>query len=259
MITAQVAKQELATIVWEEGKTEPVVSGPYRYQVVIVCSSVGRQKAIFADGCEHNYFAFARIVNGKGEWNGEGGIIVPVLPNGRLLMVVEQRPPAYQFKERGLSDRIFLDTGDVPLSSFGPYSSLEFPSGAVEMNEASQSGILRELQEETGAFPFGQLYRKTHPIVQMVSDVAARDHLAVIFLEGIKYVPHTKDDGGLTILALTPEEVERNIWKGTISSAHAGILPFSFYREIVGASPKRMKEMVEGGYLIQQEIKPQVV
>lgn len=246
------ARESLKSVIWAEGKKVPLISGPYRYQIVVVCSLFGRQKAIFADGKEHNYFGYVRIVGAKGEWRGEGGIIVPVLPNGQILMVVEQRPPRYAFANQ--PEHLELRHGQkisrVPLRKFGPYSSVEFPGGAVEVGEKLSAGFLLELTSETGVRGGATLYRKRFPHYPFLSDLATRDFLSVVYLDQLGYVPKTDEDGGLHILALWPDEVVHNIRNGVIASAHAALLPWAFYQEIaVARVEKNIQELVEEGYI----------
>jgi hypothetical protein len=92
--------------------------------------------------------------------------------------------------------------------------------------------FLRELREETGAEGRGVIYRTCKPYYQFGSDVAARDYLAVVYLEDMAYTPKTEADGGLTVLALWPDEISVNIRRGVIASTHAALFPFAFYQEI---------------------------
>lgn len=249
------AREILKSIQWEDGKAEPVVQGPYRYEIVVVCSSLGRQKAVFSDGKEHSYFAIVRMVNGKGEWTGgRGGIIVPVLPDGKMLMVVEQRPPRSFFPEQ--PKHIELTASRVALDEFGPYSSLEFPGGAVESGEYFTAEFLRELSEETGVEKKGTLYIRKRPQFQFVSEAACQDNLGVIYLEGMTYAEKTTDDGGLTVLALSEEEIVRNIRNGVISSGHAGLLPWYFYEEVKRARQSNyfLRELCNSGYLEVRQV-----
>ncbi len=251
MVTQVDARDVLKTIEWIEGKIEPVVRGPYRYEIVIICSSLGRQKAVFADGEEHQYFSFFRMINSKGEWTGgRGGIVVPVLPNGRILMIIEQRPSQSLFTDR--PKYIELDSGlKLMLDRFGPYGSLEFPGGGVESGEHFTAGFLRELNEETGVEKKGMFYARKRPHFQYVSEAACMDNLGVIYLEGMNYIEKTNDDGGLTVIALSEMEVNRNIWNGVISSSHAGLLPWYFYKEIEKArqSVLFLEKLCNSGYL----------
>jgi hypothetical protein len=87
---------------WEEGKVIPIVDGSYRARVVVTCYSKGRQKAEFANG-EHNYDVYIELTRPDGTWISQGMGIVPVLPNGRLIMVVVQRPPQFRLTNQPTS------------------------------------------------------------------------------------------------------------------------------------------------------------
>lgn len=89
----------LAETTWEEGKIVSLVAGSYRHETVAVCSPAGRQKAQFANG-EFPYFAHVELLGASGKRIEQGAGIVPVLPDGRLLMVVEQRPPQGKVADR---------------------------------------------------------------------------------------------------------------------------------------------------------------
>ena len=87
----------LLEIEWAEGLRVPLPANSYRTRIVICCSSIGRQEALFANGYIGNYFSYIEILS-KGQWVPRGAIIIPVLPDGRFLMVVEQRPAQYVFE-----------------------------------------------------------------------------------------------------------------------------------------------------------------
>ena len=57
----------------------------------------------------------------------------------------------------------------------------------------------------------------------------------VIFLEHMHYEKEVADDGGLSVLALTPREAQENIWRGAIVAAQAGLVSWSFYEEVIKA------------------------
>jgi hypothetical protein len=230
MFTQEQAREELRKITWEEGKSVVLLQGPYRHEIVLTCSSDGRKMGVFADGERHKYFCCVRLIGAIGTWHGEGGVVVSALSTSQLLMVIEQRSPLGAFPNRPMILR--LRSGDVDLRKFGPYSSVEFPGGSVEVGADLKGDYLHELHEETGAEGAGVVYRKRVPHYQFVSDVAARDYLAVVYLEGMRYTPKTSNDGGLVVMALWPDEILCNIRNGTIASAHAALLPFAFYREI---------------------------
>jgi len=255
MITSQWARESLASIIWEEGKIFPVVEGPYRYRVVVHCSANGRQKAMFANG-EHNYFCYTELLNGKGEWIQQGSGIVPVLPDGRLLLVVEQRPAQSRYDD----NPCLLKTGDniIDLDKFGPHSSLEFPGGAINPGEGLKAGFLRELQEETEVDEQEALwYGCVRPVYLFGSDIALRHYSHVVFLSGLSYQPHVKTDGGLDVLALTNDEVQEAIWRGVITSGQAALTTWNFYKEVCQArkDPSFEALLQKQGYLAIEKVK----
>jgi 8-oxo-dGTP pyrophosphatase MutT (NUDIX family) len=189
------AKELLRTVEWQEDRVVPVVEGPYRYRVVTHCSSKGRQRAMFANG-ERSYFCYMELLGANGQWIQKGASMVPVLPDGRIIMVVEQRPAQSRYLNRPMVARI---TGqNVDLSAFGSYSSLEFPGGAVDPGEGLKAGFLRELREETGiADQTAIYYGRRHPIYQTGSDIALQQFLGVVYLSGLSYEKYVPSDGGL--------------------------------------------------------------
>lgn len=56
-MNSQQAKDLMLNYEWKEGEYFPIVEGPYRYRVMVHCSLLGRQKAMFANG-EHSYFCY---------------------------------------------------------------------------------------------------------------------------------------------------------------------------------------------------------
>ncbi len=255
MYTSQEAKECLKGIEWQEGKIIPVAEGPYRYRIVVQCSSVGRQKAIFTNG-EYPYFSYIESVDGQGQWVKQGTGLVPVLPDGRLIMVVEQRAAQGRFPDRPMIAQI--GGKKVDLKVFGLFSSLEFPGGAVDGKEGLKAGFIRELQEETGAENQSALfYKRRWPTYSLGSDEARQQFLGVVFLSGFSFASHVKTDGGLTILALTPYEVQTNIWSGVIHSGQAALAEWGFYKEveIVRQHPSLEKAQIRLGYLEIEQIK----
>jgi 8-oxo-dGTP pyrophosphatase MutT (NUDIX family) len=241
-------KDAIRTIEWVEGQRAPLVFGPYRYQITIVASHRGRQRAVFADGKEHPYFAYVEI-----DGTGRGGGIVPVLPDGRFVMVVEQRPPQYRFPD--CPRFIELEDQRLPLDDFGPYSSLEFPGGGIDPGEDEVRGPLRELQEETGVEDqMITLYRRLRPCYPFGSDVVLQNLYQVAFLSSGIHARHVRTDGGLEVLALTRSEVERNIRNGVIASGQSALLPWSFYKEVEEArkDPSLMRAFMSEGYLSEE-------
>lgn len=250
MFTSSQAKELLEGVEWQEGKIVPVVEGPYRYRVVAHCSSRGRQKAVFSDSQEHPYFCYIELLSGNGQWIEYGNGIVPVLPGGRLLMVVEQRPAQSRY-----TDRLkFVEIGGqkINLADFGPHSSLEFPGGAVDPQEGLKMGALRELQEETGiGSQYATLYSCCRPVYLFGSDIAIKHISNVVYLQGFSYKEHTETDGGLNVLVLSSDEVRRNIWSGAISSGQACLATWRFYEEVEKslADTSFGQEMISRGYM----------
>lgn len=255
MYTAQEAKRLLEEIEWEEGKIVSVAEGPYRYRIVAHCSVHGRQRAMFANG-EYPYFCYIELLAGNGQWIKGGVAIVPVLPDGRLIMVVEQRPPQGRFSDRPMIAEI--EGKPIDLSRYGPYSSLEFPGGAVDPGEGLKSGFLREMQEETGVNEQAALYySRLQPSYQYGADIAIRAFTGVVFLSGLSYEKHVETDGGLTVLALTRDDVERNVWNGVIHSGPAALFQWNFYKEVeaIRSNPDLERRLVQSGYLGIENIK----
>lgn len=246
------AKAALQNTVWEEGKIVPVAESPYRYRLVVHCTARGRQRTEFANG-EGAYFSYLEIVDGNGRWISQGVVIAPVLPDGRLIMVVEQRPAQGRFPDRPTVAHIGGQRLD--LGQFGPYSSLEFPGGAVDPNEGLQAAFLRELQEETGVKNQGaRYYHRTAPYYPYGSEVAVRNFCGVVFLTGLAYAERVHTDGGLVVLALTPQDIDLNIWSGIIHSGHAALIPWGFYQEVarIRATPGLEDQLVSRGALTVQ-------
>ena len=254
MFTKENAKSALKSINWVEGAVVPVAEAPYRHRIVVHCSSRGRQRAEFANG-EHSYFCYVEIVSENGQMTDRGAALVPVLPDGRVLMVVEQRPAQGRNAERPMIAEI--GGGSVDLRAFGPDSSLEFPGGGIEPNEGLKVGVLRELAEETGMNEQTALYYgRRHMVYYFGSDLAHRNFLGVVFLSGLSYESHVPTDGGLCVFALTHEEVQRNIWSGVIHSGQAA-LQWAFYQEVMALrkDPAQEKILVQSGYLQIERVK----
>lgn len=247
------ARKALQEIKWEDGKTVTLAEGPYRYRMVLLCSSLGRQKAMFANG-EHAYFCYVELVSANGQWIEKGTGVVPVLPDGRFVMVVEQRPAQSRYPNQ--SQVVEIGGQYVDLGKFGPYSSLEFPGGHVDPNEGLMAGFLRELVEETGVDRSGLLYRRRQPIYGFGSDIACAVLVGVIFLSGLSYAEHVEIDGGLNVLALTRDEVESAIWSGIIHSGQAALLEWSFFKEVkeIRKNPALERKLIRAGYLVIEKI-----
>jgi len=217
----------LKTITWEEGKTIPIIEAPYRYRIIVHCSHAGRQTTEFANGF-YPYFCNIELVSGAGNQIKAGANMVPILPNGKFIMVVEQRPA------QGVTNpSIAIISGEeIDLKQFGEYSSLEFPGGAVENNETIKAGFLRELTEETGIE--GQkatLFMQKHPIYSSGSEIRGQGFYGVVHLSGFHHEKKVETDGGLVVFSLSEEEIKENIKRGVICSGQAAWLPWSFYKQ----------------------------
>ncbi len=254
MFTAQDARASLRDIEWEVGKLVPIVEGPYRYRIVVLCSPSGGHRAMFNNG-EHPYFCYVELLIG-GQWNKGGVSMVPVLPDGRLIMVVEQRPPQGRYYTTAMI--VELDGGSINLDNYGPYSSLEFPGGGIDPGEGLRAGFLRELQEETGINEqIGLCYRRRLPIYHFGADVALQLFTGVVYLSGLSYKARVETDNGLMVLALSHDEVERNIRNGVICSGQAALLQWGFYNEVEAIRRDKDLEnkLVQSGYLGVERIK----
>lgn len=246
----------LAETTWEEGKTVSLVVGSYRHETVAVCSAAGRQRAQFANG-EFPYFAHVELLGAGGKRIEQGAGIVPVLPDGRLLMVVEQRPPQGRVADRPH----FIKRKSAPpvdLRKMGPHSSLEFPGGAVDPDDKNlKASFLRELRQETGVEnQTAMLYRTLRPVFAFGSDISVKAYFGVAYLSGVRYQEYVKDDGGLYVLALTEGEVRHNIINGVIVSGQAFVLQWNFYKELMDSF--RLGEtgsLISDGYIVKEEVR----
>lgn len=254
-MNSQEAKKLLSVVVWEEGKIFPLLEGPYRYRIIVHCSERGRQRALFANG-EHSYFCYVEIIDNNGQWIERGVGIVPVLPDGRFIMVVEQRPAQSRYPDCPMVAEV--GGKKLNLNIFGEHSSLEFPGGAVDPNEGLKAGFLRELTEETGVEEQEAFYYNClRPVYPLGSDLCLRQFIGVVFLSGLSYTKKVETDGGLNVLALTQAEVQRNIWKGVIHSGQAAILEWSFYHDVqrVRSDVGFKNRLLDSGYLMIERIK----
>ncbi len=241
---------------WAEGKVISLVNGSYRTRVAVTCYSKGRQVAEFANGVG-NYAAYVELTRPDGTWISQGMGIVPVLPDGRLLMVVEQRPPQFRLPNQPTS--IVVDGQTIDLREFGPYSSVEFPGGAVDPQDHTlKAGFLKELVEETEVpNQMAMVYRRKPPFFAQGADLALEGQICVVYLSNLGFEKHVKTDGGLDVMALSSNDVQRNIWAGNIRSGQAALLAWAFYQEVETAhcSPVRRSWMLETGYLEVLEVK----
>ncbi|MEK7074185.1 MAG: NUDIX domain-containing protein [Patescibacteria group bacterium] len=217
----------LQSLDWVEGSHIPLPKSSYRHRIVIACLPSGRQKANFANG-KFPYFAYTELLNEKGQRISHGNNIVPVLSDGRFLMIVEQRPILERYPDHQYRAAIGGQTIDLGLCG-----SLEFPGGAVETKEDFTASFLRELVEETGIDEQeGILYRRIPPVYSFGSDLALAMFYNVIYLSGFSFPDHVNNDGGLNVYALSRREVEHNIITGAISSGQAALFGWSFYKEV---------------------------
>lgn len=236
---------------WEEGKVVTLVDGSYRIRCVVTCYAAGRQTAEFANGI-HKIGAYAELMRPDGTWIYQGTNIVPVLPDSRLIMIVEQRPPQFRLPAQPRSIALFGDNRSIDLSTFGPYSSLEFPGGAVDETDKFDAGFLRELTEETEVEPQPvQLYLRRPPFFPQGSDIALEMSVGVVFLTRHRFSNFVNNDGGLHVLALTPDEIQMNIWAGNIRSGQAALHGWAFYQEVMNArrNENLLRAMKDSGYI----------
>lgn len=250
-------RDDLANTYWLKGEHIRIRVGSYRHAITVVCDLAGRQRARFANG-DFPYFAYVDLVTPDEQWIRQGTNIVPVLPDGRFIMVIEQRPIVARYPER--PKQIELEGRSLSLDDYGPYSSLEFPGGAVNPGESLTSGFLRELREETEVGEqTARVYRRLRPNYPFGCDIALEQFLGVAFLSGVAYSEKVETDGGLTVLALSRSEVERNLRNGVIASGQAALLPWAFYQEVERARedphPHLLEDLLRCGYLAVEDLK----
>lgn len=253
-------KEALREIQWVEGSHTSFVQGSYRHRTIVVCSAAGRQKALFSNG-EYPYFAYEELLDSKGQWISQGTNVVPVLPRThqmeeRFLMVVEQRPMLDRYSN--VPSMLKIGENELDLRMFGPHSSPEFPWGAVDRKDKTITiGALRKLTEETGLRKQQvTIYRRVPPVYPFGSDLALQMFFSVVFLTDDRFAEKVENDGGLRILALTREEVERNIENGIIASGQAALLGWAFYKEVLFAKtvPSEEGQMIENGYMAVEQV-----
>lgn len=254
MYSRQDAIKALREIEWIEGKIVPIIEAPYRYRIVVHCSNKKHGiKALFANG-EFPYFLHLECLNQSQEWTPYGNNIVPVLPDDRIIMLVEQRSILARYPNR---PKVVEFSGGMTFD-LGEIGALEFPGGAVEPGEKIKMGTLRELKEESGIeTQEAILYHRVHPIYVFGSDIAGAIFFSVAYLSGMRYENWTPTDGGLTVLALSEAEIEKNIQRGVISSGQAAILGWGFYKEVREARqrPELLKQYIGEGYISVEKVK----
>ena len=243
--------EDLKRIMWEEGKHIPVRNVSYRYVLVIGCSKDGGHRAEFANWT-FSYFCYMQTGR-VSEWSMEnppiGGHIVPVLPDGRVLMIVEKRPPLSRFRRGSVLHRA---GGDILLDDL---DSPEFPGGGIKPGERVTAGLIRELCEESGATGKCTIYRITPPTPPFCSDMAVANYYAVAFLQENVLDGYIEHDGGLRVLTLTEDEVEANIDGGVLVSSHAVLTPWYLYQRVKRArsDPGFRERLERNGYLVVEE------
>jgi ADP-ribose pyrophosphatase len=136
---------------------------------------------------------YLELPNGvKGDWecvyHPGGALAVPVTPDGKLVLVKQ-----YRFATQG---RI-----------------LEFPAGTLEVGETPATTIKREIEEETG-------YRahKWQDLGEFFLAPGYSDEIIYAFLaqdlEKLDAPPAGDDDEDITVVLMTPEELETAIYAG---------------------------------------------
>ncbi len=226
-LVASVDQNDLINIFWKDGKEIPIMSSVYRYEIRIVCSVHGRQRAEFANG-EFPFFETVLLRSPDGVLSG-GADIVPVLPDGRIIMVIERRAPKFRFS----CPRMAVLRGGRVLDLRG--GSLEIPGGSIDVGEEGEPivGLRRELTEETGIPPQdAMLYYQKEPTFAFDADISYWTLLAVVYLTKNEFKDWVDTDGGLKVVALWPDEVERNIDHGVINSGISALMGWRFYRRI---------------------------
>lgn len=260
MFTSHDAKKVILAHDWEDGKAISVVQAPYRFEAVVQCTSLPRPafaQAEFANGLK-SYFCWTKLLRPDGTWIKDGAVIVPVLADGRILTVIEQRPAQWQFGEKNPNHMLMVNKGELDIRKFGQHSSPELPGGARDPQDKTvKLAGLRELWEETRIPPQdATLYACTRPWYAQGSDLALQEYVSVVFLSQSSFESYVKNDGGLKVLALTPDEVERNIRRGVICSGQAGVLPWFFAQQVFRArqDPVYQQELLKDGYMTIEEV-----
>lgn len=128
----------------------------------------------------------------EGEWacirHPGGALAVPVLPDGRLVLVRQ-----YRFAAEGWL--------------------LEFPAGTVEDHEDPATTIAREIEEETGYRAGAWQHLGDFFLAPGYSDEVIYAYLATD-LEKLEHPPAGDEDEDIEVLALTPEELTAAIRDG---------------------------------------------
>lgn len=244
-------KKALLYYDWEEGRVITLPQSTYRNRAVVTCYAQGRQTARFRNGFG-NYGAYFEKMRPDGTTIPWGTGTVPVLPDGRMIMIIEQRPPQHLYT-KGLPTHFQCDGTELRFDRFGPFPSLEFPGGGPDVSGQSvKIAGLQELTSETGVpdQPV-ELWTRAHAFYPDGADMAHAEHIHVAFLSNLRYDHFVKDDGGLTVLAFTEADVQENIWRGAIVSGQAALHNWQFYHEVKRArtDPEFRTRLETCGYL----------
>lgn len=146
----------------------------------------------------------------EGEWecvrHPGGALAVPLLPDGRLILLRQ-----YRFAVQG--------------------RLLEFPAGMIDPGETPEETIAREIQEETGYC--AQRWRKLGEFFvapgysnEIIYAFLAQD------LELLEHPPGTEVDEDITVVLMTPAEVEQAILLGDLADAKS-ICSFTLARPLL--------------------------
>ncbi len=213
---------------WSEGRRHIVALGPYgRHGNVILCTQFGSQKAIFADGKEHPYTAVLGLVAKDGGLNTYGGHVIPILPNGNVLMVHVPRPALLAIPRRRRTNIIeFLDGRES--YDLGPIGEAEIPGGTVELGVTVKVGALLELLQELGlkVIENCEFITRNDLVGSLISEFAIQIGIHAIKLPaniGAEHLKYVRDDGGLYVLSLSQAEIKHNKRRGVFGtgSTHA--------------------------------------
>ena len=228
---------DFGQVPYRPGECQTIMTGPYRFEIMIGMDPVGRRKAKFGNEVgEQPYFEFVRVAGGS----GLGGSIVPFFIDAsgttRFLMVLEQRGPlilydsAHAHVNGYVRQRVFEreSGGSIDLGDLG---SMEFPGGGLTPGESIKAGKIRETLEELGIENARvDLTWTRAPIYPMGSDVAAANFRGVMLLPQGNYERYVDNDGGLQVYAFCEREVDHNIAIGAVSSGQAALAGWDFYK-----------------------------
>ena len=129
--------------------------------------------------------------------------VVPVLPDGKILMIHQYRPG---------EDRVIL----------------EIPAGGINPGEAPKSAAIREMEEETGA-----ICEEVHHLITVMPSPAYNDEKVTVYYGKIKEFTETHPDDNefITIEAFSLEELVRLVMSGEIRDSKTIAAIFA-YKEL---------------------------